>query len=127
MVDALGRSQQRSDHRRARDWLRRIATSFERSREKPTFVFLREKNAWATLALAFGRDEADPKFGSSRSSTSELRFGETTIHSRCYILYVPKTLSGLMTPWNHLSWRNDRAILFRSGRPGLAIQVEVAA
>ena len=27
---------------------------------------------------------------------------------------------------NRLSWRNDRAALFRSGRPGLAIQVEVA-
>jgi hypothetical protein len=26
-----------------------------------------------------------------------------------------------------LSWRNDRAALFRSGRPDLAIQVEVAA
>src|SRR5258705_6097306 len=25
---------------------------------------------------------------------------------------------------NRLSWRNDRAGLFRSGRPGLAIQVE---
>ena len=28
---------------------------------------------------------------------------------------------------NRLSWWNDRAALFRSGRPGLAIQVEVAA
>ena len=26
-----------------------------------------------------------------------------------------------------VSWRNDRAALFRSGHPGLAIQVEVAA
>jgi hypothetical protein len=42
-------------------------------------------------------------------------------------LCVPKTLSELMTRWNRLSWRNDRAALFRSGRPGLAIQVEVAA
>jgi len=42
-------------------------------------------------------------------------------------LCVPKTLSELMTRWNRLSWRNDRAVLFRSGRPGLAIQVEVAA
>src|ERR1700720_4436831 len=42
-------------------------------------------------------------------------------------LCVPKTLSELMTWWNRLSWRNDRAVLFRSGRPGLAIQVEVAA
>jgi len=40
---------------------------------------------------------------------------------------VPKTLSELMTRWNRISWRNDRAALFRSGRPGLAIQVEVAA
>jgi hypothetical protein len=42
-------------------------------------------------------------------------------------LCVPKTLSELMTWWNRLSWRNDRAALFLSGRPGLAIQVEVAA
>jgi hypothetical protein len=39
-------------------------------------------------------------------------------------LCVPKTLSELMTRWNRLSWRNDRAVLFRPGRPGLAIQVE---
>jgi hypothetical protein len=26
---------------------------------------------------------------------------------------------------NRLSWRNDRAALFRSGHPGLAVQVEV--
>jgi transposase InsO family protein len=32
-----------------------------------------------------------------------------------------------MKRWNRLSWRNDRAALFRSGRPGFAIQVEVAA
>ena len=31
-----------------------------------------------------------------------------------------------MEQWNHLSWWNDRAVLFRSGRAGLAIQVEVA-
>jgi hypothetical protein len=30
-----------------------------------------------------------------------------------------------MTCRNRLSWRNDRAALFRSGRPGFAIQVEV--
>jgi hypothetical protein len=42
-------------------------------------------------------------------------------------LCVPKTLSELMRRWNRLSWRNDRAALFRSGRPGLAIQVEGAA
>jgi hypothetical protein len=40
---------------------------------------------------------------------------------------VPKTLSGVMTWWNSLSRRNDRAALFLSGRLGLAIQVEVAA
>ena len=43
-----------------------------------------------------------------------------------YTLCVPKTLSVLMEQWNHLSWWNDRAVLFRSGRAGLAIQVEVA-
>src|ERR1700675_1406292 len=31
-------------------------------------------------------------------------------------LCVPKTLSELMTGWNRLSWRNNRAALFRSGR-----------
>jgi hypothetical protein len=36
-------------------------------------------------------------------------------------LCVPKTLSGLMTWWNRLSWRNDRAALFLSGRLGLTI------
>jgi hypothetical protein len=33
----------------------------------------------------------------------------------------------LMTSWNRLSWPNDRAALFRTGRPDLAIQVEVTA
>jgi len=42
------------------------------------------------------------------------------------VVCVPKTLSELMERWNRISWRNDRATLFRSGRPGLAIQVEVA-
>ena len=42
-------------------------------------------------------------------------------------LCVPKTLFVLMEQWNHLSWRNDRAALFRFGRAGLAIQVEVTA
>jgi hypothetical protein len=37
---------------------------------------------------------------------------------------VPKTLSVLMTPRNHLSWRNDRAPVFRRGSLGLTIQVE---
>jgi hypothetical protein len=39
-------------------------------------------------------------------------------------LCVLKTLSVLMTPRNHLSWRNDRAPVFRRGRLGLTIQVE---
>ena len=42
-------------------------------------------------------------------------------------LCVPKTSSELMAWWNRLSWRNDRAALFISGRLGLTIQVEVAA
>jgi hypothetical protein len=42
-------------------------------------------------------------------------------------LCVPKTISELMTRWNHLSCRDDRALLFRSGRLGVAIQVEVTA
>ncbi|MCA6112867.1 hypothetical protein [Bradyrhizobium cenepequi] len=37
---------------------------------------------------------------------------------------VPKTSSELMTLRNHLSWRNDRASVFRPGRLGLAIQVK---
>jgi hypothetical protein len=39
-------------------------------------------------------------------------------------LCVPKTLSGLLTLWNR---PNDRVVLFRSDRPGLTVQVEVAA
>jgi len=37
------------------------------------------------------------------------------------LVCVPKTLSELMTWWNRLSWRNDRAALFLSGRLGLTI------
>jgi hypothetical protein len=33
----------------------------------------------------------------------------------------------VMPRWNRLSWRDDRAVLLRSGRPGLAMQVEVTA
>jgi hypothetical protein len=33
----------------------------------------------------------------------------------------------VMPRWNRLGWRDDRAVLFRSGRPGLAVQVEVTA
>ena len=40
-------------------------------------------------------------------------------------LCVPKTSSELMRRWNRLSWRSDWAALFRSGRRGLAFQVEV--
>jgi uncharacterized membrane protein len=36
-------------------------------------------------------------------------------------LRVPKTLSELMTWWNRLNWRNDRAALFLSCRLGLTI------
>jgi hypothetical protein len=38
-----------------------------------------------------------------------------------------ENLIRLMPRWNRLSWRNDRAALFRSGRPSLAIQVEGTA
>src|SRR5712671_3074818 len=41
------------------------------------------------------------------------------------LVCVPKTLSVLMTPRNHLSWRNDRAPVFRRGGLGLTIQVEI--
>src|ERR1700692_2613598 len=50
-----------------------------------------------------------------------------SIRRECLDLCVTKTLSVLMVRWNPLSWPNDRAALFRSGHPGLAIQVEVAA
>jgi len=40
---------------------------------------------------------------------------------------VCTNLSEWMTLRNRLSWPNDRAILFRSGRLGLATQVEVEA
>ena len=40
---------------------------------------------------------------------------------------VCTNLSELMTLRNRLSWPNDRAVLFRSGRLGLATQVEVEA
>jgi hypothetical protein len=33
----------------------------------------------------------------------------------------------VMPRWNRLSWRDDWPVLLRSGRPGLAIQVEVTA
>ena len=38
-------------------------------------------------------------------------------------LCVPKTLSKLMSRWNRLSLRDDRASLFRADHPNLAIQV----
>jgi hypothetical protein len=43
---------------------------------------------------------------------------------RILVLCVPKTLSVLMWPRNHLSWRNDRDPVFRRGGLGLTIQVE---
>jgi hypothetical protein len=46
------------------------------------------------------------------------------LHRDLKLLCVPKTLSVLMTPRNHLSRRNDRAPVFRRGRLGLTIQVE---
>jgi len=51
-------------------------------------------------------------------------------HIPCHVVWrqedlcVPKTLSVLMTPRNHLSWRNERAPVFRRGRLGLANQSE---
>jgi Bacterial regulatory proteins, tetR family len=66
------------------------------------------------------------RFGFERASIADIATGAGVSRTAVY-LCVPKTLSELMTRWNRLSWRNDRAALFRSGRPGLAIQVEVAA
>jgi MFS transporter, AAHS family, 4-hydroxybenzoate transporter len=53
--------------------------------------------------------------------------GRTIGRLPLWVVCVPKTLSELMTQWKRLSWRNDWAALFRCGRAGLAIQVEVAA
>jgi hypothetical protein len=66
--------------------------------------------------------DADGKFFSAANRAALLFGPEVTAY-----LCVPKTSSELMTCWNRLSWRNDRAVMFRSERPGLAIQVEVAA
>src|ERR1700720_2196962 len=38
-----------------------------------------------------------------------------------------KPRPSVMPRWNRLSWRDDRAVLLRSGRSGLAMQVEVRA
>jgi hypothetical protein len=57
----------------------------------------------------------------ARSQSSGLSPGRARSRRLC----VPKTSSELMTRWNRLSWRNDWVALFRSGRCGLAIQVEV--
>ena len=37
-----------------------------------------------------------------------------------------KPYPGVMPDRNRLSWQDDRAVLLRSGRPGVAIQVEGA-
>jgi hypothetical protein len=50
--------------------------------------------------------------------------GLSRIEEIAKVLCVAKTLSELMPCRNHLSWRNDRAFVFRSGRLGFAIQVE---
>ena len=39
---------------------------------------------------------------------------------------IPKTSSLCMPRRYRLSWQDDRAVLLRSGRPGVAIQVEGA-
>src|SRR5215471_1182774 len=48
----------------------------------------------------------------------------TKVSSRAGRMCVPKTLSELMTRWKGLSWRNDRASVFRPGRLGRANQIE---
>jgi hypothetical protein len=59
--------------------------------------------------------------------TADVEHCKRAMEQQVLPLCVPKTLSVLMTRWNRLSWRNDRAALFRSGRAGLAVQVEGAA
>jgi hypothetical protein len=63
---------------------------------------------------------SDPVFASVHRQLTEAGIEFET-------LCISKSLSGLMTWWNRLSWRNDRAALFHSCRPGLGIQVEEPA
>ena len=61
------------------------------------------------------------RFGDQLPVHKEGRDLASWIDGKEGILCVPKTLSELMTWWNRLTWRNDRAALFLSGRLGLTI------
>jgi hypothetical protein len=69
----------------------------------------------------FADDTPIPVLDPGRGRT---KTGRLWVYARDDRLCVPKTLSVLMTPRNHLSWRNDRAPVFRRGGLGLTIQVE---
>ena len=58
-----------------------------------------------------------------RKSRAFYRASQTCTSSCVY----RKPHPSVMPRWNRLSWRDDRAVLLRSGRPGLAVQVEVTA
>ena len=59
------------------------------------------------------------RLGSSRDTLPPTFFHNSGADSMSVMpVCVPKTSSELMTRWNRLSWRNDRAVLFRFGRPG---------
>ncbi len=96
---------------------RRSATSSWRQR-KSIGRGTSKKRAGRDACLEDNAEMATGRFSYPRSC-------HTT--SRCMRgcdLCVPKTLSVLMTPRNHLSWRNDRAPVFRRDGVGLTIQVE---
>jgi hypothetical protein len=76
----------------------------------------------AALAEDIGEAEKLPATDVSNSVIPAISCG-TSAKRGC----VPKTFSEVMKRWNRLSLRNDRAVPFRSGRPGLAVQVEGTA
>jgi hypothetical protein len=95
--------------KRAKDWPR-IAKYMEDKHGLPRVDELMGGRYWPAVEECFG-----------------LRQGYSALPRVDGSLCVPKTLSELMTYWNRLSWWNDRAVLFRSDRAGLAVQVEVTA
>jgi nitroreductase len=90
---------------------------------------------WRFIAVRTSRKSQTERSGEDAMSGARLKhygWGREdegmTAEEQAFVLgrylCVPKTLSELMTPRNHLSWRNDRAPVFRRGRLGLANQSE---
>ena len=61
-----------------------------------------------------------------RRSWTLLRPAERHHQGNCRPCAYRKPYPGVMPDRNRLSWQDDRAVLLRSGRPGIAIQVEGA-